>query len=107
MARRLPIQSKQMGTYALYILLFSIHGWIRSRDYSLAIEPISKKARIVRIPCGDGRALTKELLWFHLDGFCDQTLKFIKRRVYFSPRSCAVGVIDGIRRCIFLENEIG
>ena len=110
----------------LYILLFSIHGLVRSRDielgrnadtggqvkyvlelaeqlgrrpevervdlftrlirdkrfsqdYSLPIEPISEKARIIRIPCGGGRYIRKELLWPHLDEFIDKTLKFIKR----------------------------
>ncbi len=110
----------------LYILLFSIHGLVRSQniemgrnadtggqvtyvlelaeqlslrpevervdlftrqirdkqfseDYSQPIEPISEKARIVRIPCGGGRYIRKELLWPHLDEFIDKTLKFIKR----------------------------
>lgn len=110
----------------LYILLFSIHGLVRSRniemgrnadtggqvkyvlelaehlsqrsevarvdlftrqirdkqfseDYSQPVEPISEKARIVRIPCGGGRYIRKELLWPHLDEFIDKTLKFIKR----------------------------
>ena len=109
----------------LYILLFSIHGLVRSRDielgrnadtggqvkyvlelaeqlaarpevkrvdlftrlihdkrfsqdYGRALEPISEKARIIRIPCGGGRYIRKELLWPHLDEFIDKTLKFIK-----------------------------
>ena len=110
----------------LYILLFSIHGLVRSRDielgrnadtggqvkyvlelaeqlaarpevervdlftrlihdkrfsqdYGLPLEPISEKARIVRILCGGGRYIRKELLWPHLEEFIDKTLKFIKR----------------------------
>ncbi|HKI48299.1 MAG TPA: glycosyltransferase, partial [Desulfobacteria bacterium] len=50
-----------------------------SEDYSQPVEPISEKARIVRIPCGGGRYIRKELLWPHLDEFIDKTLKFIKR----------------------------
>ena len=49
-----------------------------SEDYSLKIEPLSKKARIVRIQCGGRRYIRKELLWQHLDEFVDKTLKFIK-----------------------------
>ena len=111
---------------SLYILLFSIHGLIRSnnvemgrdadtggqvkyvlelahalanrpevaqvdlftrwiqdrnlsRDYSVEIEPISSKARIVRIPCGGGKYIRKELLWPHMDEYVDKTLKFLKK----------------------------
>ena len=114
---------KQKG---LYIMLFSIHGLIRSHDlemgrdadtggqvkylielagelgkapevervdlftrlikdkkvsadYSREIEPITDKARIVRIQCGGGKYIRKELLWGYLEEFIDKTLKFIKR----------------------------
>jgi len=46
--------------------------------YSQQIEPLSEKARIVRIQCGGRRYIRKELLWPHLDEFVDKTLKFIK-----------------------------
>jgi sucrose-phosphate synthase len=46
--------------------------------YSQKIEPLSAKARIVRIQCGGRRYIRKELLWPHLDEFVDKTLKFIK-----------------------------
>ncbi|MEN8136340.1 MAG: HAD-IIB family hydrolase [Thermodesulfobacteriota bacterium] len=47
-------------------------------SYSRKIEPLSEKARIVRIQCGGRRYIRKELLWSHLDEFVDKTLKFIK-----------------------------
>jgi sucrose-phosphate synthase len=50
-----------------------------SSDYSAEFEPITDKARIVRIPCGGGRYIRKELLWNFLQEFIDKTLKFIKR----------------------------
>ena len=109
----------------LYILLFSVHGLIRSQDlemgrdadtggqvkyvlelarnlmkrqevervdlftrmirdkeisqdYSKEVEPICHGARIVRISCGGGKYIRKELLWPHLDEFIDKTLKFLK-----------------------------
>ncbi len=49
-----------------------------SAIYSQQIEPLSAKARIVRIQCGGRRYIRKELLWSHLDEFVDKTLKFIK-----------------------------
>ena len=50
-----------------------------SSDYSVEIEPITDKARIVRIPCGGGKYIRKELLWPFLEEFIDKTLKCIKR----------------------------
>lgn len=48
-----------------------------SDDYALKIEPISEKARIVRIQCGGRKYIRKELLWPHLEEFIDKTIKFI------------------------------
>ena len=50
-----------------------------SSDYSLPIETINDKLRIVRIQCGGRRYMRKELLWPHLDEYTDKTIKFIKR----------------------------
>jgi len=49
-----------------------------SADYSHSVEPLSDKARIVRIQCGGRKYIRKELLWPHLDEMVDKTLKFIK-----------------------------
>jgi sucrose-phosphate synthase len=57
--------------------------WIRdprvSSDYGEDIEPLDDKTRIVRIRCGGGKYIRKELLWPHLDEYVDKTLKFIKK----------------------------
>jgi len=50
-----------------------------SPDYAEPIEPLSDKARIVRIHCGGRKYMRKELLWPFLDEFVDKTLKFIKQ----------------------------
>ncbi len=50
-----------------------------SSDYAVEKEEISEKVRIVRIPCGGGKYIRKELIWPHLDEYVDKTLKFIKR----------------------------
>lgn len=47
-------------------------------DYGKIIEPISKKARIVRIQCGGRKYVRKELLWPHLEQFINKTIRFIK-----------------------------
>lgn len=50
-----------------------------SDDYSVAVEEVTDKFRIIRIPCGGRKYLRKELLWGHLDEYIDKTVKFIKR----------------------------
>lgn len=50
-----------------------------SQDYSVPLEKISDKFRIVRIQCGGKKYIRKELLWPHLEEFIDKTVKFIKR----------------------------
>ena len=44
--------------------------------YSVAIEPVNERFRIVRLPCGGGRYLPKEKLWPHLDEFVDNLVGF-------------------------------
>jgi len=47
-------------------------------DYAEPTEPLTDKARIVRIQCGGRKYMRKELLWPHLDEFADKTLRFVK-----------------------------
>ncbi len=51
-----------------------------SSDYANPLEPLTDTVRIVRIQCGGGKYIRKELLWRHLDEFVDQTLKFVKNQ---------------------------
>jgi sucrose-phosphate synthase len=50
-----------------------------SSDYAQTTEQVTDKFRIVRIRCGGGKYIRKELLWNGLDEFIDGTIKFIKR----------------------------
>ncbi len=50
-----------------------------SSQYKKEIEPLSEKARIVRIRCGGKRYMRKELLWPHLSEFVDNVLRFNKK----------------------------
>jgi len=42
-----------------------------SDDYAEPVEPLSEKARILRIDAGPDKYIAKEQLWDHLDGFTD------------------------------------
>jgi len=42
-----------------------------SGDYAGPVEPLSEKARILRVDAGPNEYIAKELLWDHLDGFMD------------------------------------
>ena len=53
---------------------------IVSDDYSLPVEKINDKFDIVRIRCGGGKYIRKELLWNHLEEFVDKSTKYIKSR---------------------------
>ena len=48
-----------------------------SSDYAKPIEMLSKKARIVRIECGEPGYLPKEQLWDSLDSFSDNALVYL------------------------------
>ncbi len=49
-----------------------------SKDYSEPVENINDKFSIIRIRCGGGKYLRKELLWDHLEEFVDKSIKHIK-----------------------------
>jgi len=48
-----------------------------SSDYGEPVEPIGKKARIIRIECGEPGYLSKELLWDSLETFADNALAYL------------------------------
>lgn len=49
-----------------------------SADYARPVEPLSDKARIVRIDAGPEVYIRKEELWGHLDTFADNTLNYLR-----------------------------
>jgi sucrose-phosphate synthase len=51
-----------------------------SPDYSQKEEIINNKLKIVRISCGGGKYIRKELLWNHLEEFVDKSIKYIKSK---------------------------
>lgn len=51
---------------------------VYSSDYSLPVEHVNDKFRIIRIQCGGRKYIRKEKLWPVLDEFVDKTIKFIK-----------------------------
>ncbi len=50
-----------------------------SQDYGKRLEVVNHKFRIVRLQCGGGKYIRKEVLWPHLDEFVDKAIKFIRR----------------------------
>jgi len=48
-----------------------------SADYAAEIEPLSDKARIVRIHAGPDEYIPKEQLWDHLDSFTDNLVTWL------------------------------
>jgi len=49
-----------------------------SDDYSVPEEKINDKFSIIRVRCGGGKYIRKELLWNHLEEFVDKSIKHIK-----------------------------
>ncbi|MDC7234618.1 MAG: HAD-IIB family hydrolase [Spirochaetales bacterium] len=47
-------------------------------SYSLAREPLTEKASIVRLPCGGRKYIRKEMLWPHLAEFTDRLIHYIR-----------------------------
>ncbi len=47
-------------------------------DYAQLIEPLSSKAGIARIECGESKYLRKEMLWDSLENFADNALAWLK-----------------------------
>ncbi len=59
-----------------------ITRWINdkrvSSDYAVPEEKVNDKLSIIRIQCGGGRYIRKEVLWDHLEEFVDKSIKHIK-----------------------------
>jgi sucrose-phosphate synthase len=59
-----------------------ITRWIKDKkvsgDYSVSEEKINNKFSIIRLRCGGGKYIRKELLWNHLEEFIDKSIKHIK-----------------------------
>ena len=49
-------------------------------EYAEPVEPLSDRARVVRIPCGEDEYIPKEALWDHLDVFADNALAYLNSR---------------------------
>ena len=70
--------SKDPGVGKVELVTRQIRDKLVSEDYSEHIEKINDKFSIVRIRCGGGKYIRKELLWNHLEEFVDKSVKYIK-----------------------------
>lgn len=50
-----------------------------SSEYSQEIEELAPGCRLVRLPCGGGKYIRKELLWPFLDDYVDAMISFTRR----------------------------
>ena len=64
----------------VYLLTRLIDDPSVSDDYARAIESISDKISIIRLPCGDPDYLPKEQLWDYLDNFIDNALDWLSNQ---------------------------
>lgn len=88
-----------------------------SPDYAAPVEPLSDKARIIRIQCGGKKYLRKELLWPHVEEFIDKTIRFLKQQqrvpdLFHGHYADAGLVAQGLaaafdRPCIFTGHSLG
>ncbi len=51
-----------------------------SPDYSKKEEIVNDKLKFIRLTCGGGKYIRKELLWNHLEEFVDRSIKYIKSK---------------------------
>lgn len=76
--------AKTLSTYPEINKIELITRWINdknlSSDYAVPIEKVNDKFDIVRIRCGGGKYIRKELLWNHLEEFIDKSIKYLKAK---------------------------
>ncbi|MDD4463053.1 MAG: HAD-IIB family hydrolase [Desulfobacterales bacterium] len=97
-------RQKEVGRVDLFTRLLADRRV--SQDYSVAVEPVSDKCRIVRIQCGGKQYIRKELLWPHLDEFIDKTIKFMKKEKTY-PDLVHGHYADGGYICMQLSEYFG
>ena len=49
-----------------------------SPDYSVPVEKVNNKLSLIRIRCGSGKYIKKEMLWDYLGEFVDNSISYIK-----------------------------
>ena len=76
--------AKTLSTFPEVEKVELVTRWINdknvSADYSVPIEKVNDKLDIIRIRCGGGKYIRKELLWNHLEEFIDKSIKYLKSK---------------------------
>jgi len=70
--------SEHSGVEKVVLLTRRVIDCQVSPDYAEPLEPLSRKASIVRIECGEQKYLRKEMLWDSLENFSDNALVYLK-----------------------------
>ena len=72
--------AKQAGVAQVDLVTRRIVDPAVSDDYAQPVEPLSDKARIIRIEAGPEEYLPKEQLWDYLDSFTDNLLNWLNEQ---------------------------
>jgi len=83
-----PLGAADTGGQVVYVLELSkklaqlgyeVDIWTRRFEDQLEIEPVNEQVRVIRVPCGGGRFISKEYLYEKLPEWSENALRFISR----------------------------
>lgn len=84
-----PLGAADTGGQVVYVLElsrklaqlgFDVDIWTRQFEDQTDAETVDTHVRILRVPCGGPEFVPKEYLYRHLDEWCENALRLIKRR---------------------------
>src|SRR4030095_16646649 len=83
-----PLGAADTGGQVVYVLELSqklaqlgyeVDIWTRRFEDQMEIEPVNEQVRVIRVPCGGGRFISKEYLYEKLPEWSENALRFIGR----------------------------
>ncbi len=84
---------------------FKGDGWSSEFEKEISYYPgISRRLRIVRIPCGNDSFLRKELLWQHIPEWTDNIIRFYRNQL---PDYATAHYGDGGYAAVLLKKKTG
>jgi len=84
-----PLGAVDTGGQVVYVLELSkslaqlgyeVDIWTRGFESQPAIDIVNERVRVVRMPCGGEQFIPKEYLYLNLAEWCENALRFIKKR---------------------------
>lgn len=83
-----PLGAADTGGQVVYVLElakkvsllgYEVDIWTRQFEEQPALEPVSDRVRIIRVPCGGKEFIPKEYLYQSLPEWCENSLRLIKK----------------------------